>query len=287
MFNQFFSFLENINYKYYKFFNKIEHTGKIASCFRFIKFHLVRKQNNINFYANNADRINAIVNMLADEKSKKTYLAMIKFRQTRNKEDFPFSNNNEIPYFTKEIVSRFSKDEVFIDCGAYNGDTIDDFLKYCSEYKQVIAFEPLSENVEEIKKKYVKNSKITLINAGVYDKDDVVNFIGGGCGGRIFKTKNDEKNVKIQVKAIDNLNIESVTFIKMDVEGAELNALKGAEKTIIRDKPKLAICLYHSNEDMLSIAEYINKIVPEYKLYVAHYGPYPVFEGTVLYAILP
>jgi len=92
--------------------------------------------------------------------------------------------------------------------------------------------------------------------------------------------------MSIEVKSIDNLNLENVTFIKMDIEGAELNALKGAEKTLLRDKPKLAICIYHSNEDMICIAEYIHNLVPEYKLYVKQHFLFPSAASTVLYATM-
>lgn len=71
----------------------------------------------------------------------------------------------------------------------------------------------------------------------------------------------------------------------MDIENAELNALKGAVQTILRDKPKLAICIYHSNDDMLDIPEYIHSLVPEYKFYVRQHHILPWLE-TVLYAVL-
>jgi hypothetical protein len=74
----------------------------------------------------------------------------------------------------------------------------------------------------------------------------------------------------ITVVPIDDLvqTGERVTFIKMDVEGAELESLKGAEKTICRDRPKLAVCIYHKREDMVEIPLFIKKLVPDYKLYV-------------------
>jgi hypothetical protein len=77
---------------------------------------------------------------------------------------------------------------------------------------------------------------------------------------------------------------EKVTFIKADIEGAEMEMLKGAKETILKNKPKLAICIYHSDEDMLQIAEWIHNIVPEYKLYVRMHGKYPAGYETVLYA---
>lgn len=72
----------------------------------------------------------------------------------------------------------------------------------------------------------------------------------------------------------------------MDIEGAELNALKGAEKTIIKYKPKLAICIYHSNQDMVLIAEYIHNLIPDYKIYIRQHSLYPSAAETVLYALV-
>jgi len=222
-------------------------------------FSLVSNGNAASFFDQNAERVKAVANMLADEESKKIYLGMVKFRQTRCKKDYPFHAFKEEQYFIKKL--KLGKGEVFIDCGAFTGDTIDLFLRRCKEYKQIIAFEPDSKVFERLEKKHGNNSKITLINAGVYDK---------------------EQGTALKVRTIDGLNLENASFIKMDIEGAELNALKGAEKTILRDKPKLAICIYHSDEDMIRIAEYIRKLVPEYKLYVRHYG---FITETVLYAV--
>lgn len=85
------------------------------------------------------------------------------------------------------------------------------------------------------------------------------------------------------------INIDAVpecknaTFIKMDIEGMEWDALHGAVETIKRNHPKLAICIYHSDEDMIRIVEYIHEIAPEYKLYVRHHSKRE-YE-TVLYAV--
>ena len=238
-------------------------------------------KNAIAFFTENSERINAIANMLADEQSKREYLGMVKFRQTRCKKDYP-KFKYEPEYFFDKL--KLAQDEVFIDCGAYIGDTVDEFLKRCPEYKQIAAFEPDSKIFEKLKAKHGNNPKITLIKAGVYDKESEVLFEEHDGYSRINNELN-EQNVTIQVKTIDNLNLEKVSFIKMDVEGAELNALKGAEKTIIRDKPKLAICIYHSNEDMIHIAEYIHNLRLEYKLYVRQYSFYPLALDTILYAL--
>ena len=86
----------------------------------------------------------------------------------------------------------------------------------------------------------------------------------------------------IALDAYINKN-ERVTFIKFDIEGAELEALKGAKGIISSYRPKLAICLYHKKEDYWQIPYYVKELVPEYKLYIRHYSNYS--SETVLYAI--
>lgn len=88
---------------------------------------------------------------------------------------------------------------------------------------------------------------------------------------------------QIEVTTLDSeVGDDKVTFIKMDIEGSELNALKGARKTIMKYKPRLAICIYHKPEDIYEIPEYILSIVPEYRFWIRHYSSY-TWE-TVLYA---
>ena len=85
----------------------------------------------------------------------------------------------------------------------------------------------------------------------------------------------------IPIVALDNLEMTTISFIKMDIEGAEFDALRGGEKTIRRDKPLLAICVYHRKGDMPAIMDYLHTLVPEYQFWLRHYG---LFDDTVLYA---
>jgi FkbM family methyltransferase len=236
----------------------------------------------VGFFDRNAERVNAVAETLADEKSKKIYTGIIKYRQTRDKKDFPFYAVKERQYFIKELT--LGKNETYIDCGA-SGTSIDWFLRKCPKYKQIIAFEPDCRLFEILRKRFGNNPRIKLINAGVSDKNDKAAFSTHGDGTSHMIADGNRDNLissVIQTETIDGLDLERVSFIKMDIEGAELNALKGAEKTILRDKPKLAICIYHSLEDMIGIAEYIHKLVPEYKLYVRQYD---FVTETVLYAV--
>jgi len=287
MFRLFFNFISKFRQKN-KFFSIITHSALYSILFREY-LHLLKNRSYMQevsiYYTQNAERVNAIANMLADERSKENYLGMVKFRQTCKKKDYPLISD-ETQYFIKEL--NLNKDEVFIDCGAFIGDTIDNFLKYSPEYKQIVAFEPDLKSFEKLSKKYGANPKITLINAGTYNKNGEISFSGNGnANSKIIETLNGKSSntVNIKVLAIDNLNLENISFIKMDIEGAELKALEGAEKTILKNKPKLAISIYHSNEDMLNIAEFIHNTVPEYKLYVRQHCYYPFITETVLYAL--
>ena len=259
---------------------------KIYPIFKIMTNKKTRKQNEdaINFYTNNFERVKNVVAMLADEESKNVLLQLIKYRQRFQKEDFP-NSNVENQYFINEV--KFSNNEIFIDCGAYNGDTIDKFIKHCPNYACIVAFEPDKRNYYDLKKKYGHDKKVILHNAGCYDYDGEVQFkMIGNAMSKILFEHDGITGANICVKSIDNLLLNKVTFIKMDIEGAELNALKGAQKTILRDKPKLAVSIYHSHEEMLSIAEFIHALMPEYKLLIRHHGNYPNFGETVLYAVM-
>jgi hypothetical protein len=90
--------------------------------------------------------------------------------------------------------------------------------------------------------------------------------------------------IRIETDSVDHVcEGEKVTFIKMDIEGAELEALKGARNTICRHRPKLAICVYHRQEDLVTIPQYILSLHEDYRLYLRHYGDF--CTETVLYAV--
>ena len=96
-------------------------------------------------------------------------------------------------------------------------------------------------------------------------------------------TEDDKSKIeKIRIKKLDNYIEEQPTFIKMDIEGYELEALKGAEKILKTLKPKLAICIYHKEMDFYEIPLYLKSIVPEYKFKIRQH--YDALYDTVLYA---
>jgi len=242
----------------------------------------LHKKDSYVFFRRNRKRVNAVASSLADEISKEVYLGLIKSRSGLN--NYEKFTTSQIQYFENDFFT-YNENEFFIDCGAYTGDSIEKFIRFVPDYKGIISFEPIHTFFNVLKEKYDNNPKIQLINKGVWDKVEKFSFLEDGVASHISDSQGKENDSTIEVIPIDSLNIqEKVTFIKMDVEGAELNALKGVSQTILRDKPKLAICIYHSNYDMIQIAEYIHTLCPQYKLYVRHHSD--KLWDTILYGCL-
>ncbi len=186
-------------------------------------------------------------------------------------------------YFEKDILPVW-EDEIFIDGGCYDGRTVRQFVKYCGgNYKKIYSFEPDPGNYLRAAASFENNPvrDLTLLNKGLWDSDTTLTFTGGASqGARI----SDEGTTTIEVVSIDEIVGEDrVTFIKLDVEGAEYMALEGARETIKRCHPKLAVSIYHKPEDIFELPELILSMYEGYEFCFRHYqlGQYE----TILYCI--
>lgn len=188
--------------------------------------------------------------------------------------------NIKMQYFDE--VLPLEDGEVFVDGGCFGFETSKILLDKCKA-KKIYAFEPDKENQKKVSHKVneLGLSNVEIIPAGMWNCNTTLHFSSqGSILSRVAEDGEDE----IKAVAVDEVIDEKVTFIKMDIEGSELNALHGAAETIKRYKPKLAICIYHKLEDIIEIPQYIHSLVPEYKFYVRHYS-FGAAE-TVLYAII-
>ena len=177
------------------------------------------------------------------------------------------------------------EDEVFVDAGCLNCGTDIDFIEWNKgKYEQIYAFEPDNIMYEKclsiIENKNLK--KIEVVNKGLWSEKRQIGF-HHNTNTSLSKICDVVENVIETISLDEFMKGGKVTFLKMDIEGAELEALKGAAETIKRYKPRLAISIYHKVNDYIDIPEYILSLVPEYKLYIRHYSCYK-FE-TILYAI--
>lgn len=192
-------------------------------------------------------------------------------------------------YFGEDFIT-YGKNEVFVDAGCYTLYSSLTLRRLCKNLKKVYAFEPDPANYQYCLKEKERTNfeEAEIFPYGTWSTQTTLLFDATGNGSaRISQNSNEEvQSIHVNVVPIDNVITpgDKITFIKMDVEGSELESLKGAKQTIQRDKPKLAICIYHKPEDMTTIPLYIKELVSEYKLYVRHHS-----NGageTVLYAIM-
>lgn len=234
------------------------------------------------YLVNKASEFERLYNRLEDDFSRLTLENVLKGRISANLEYFrKVCVDNQ--YFPGDIVT-LENNEVFLDIGAFVGDTIAEIEKETNgNYKKIYCFEPDKNCINVLKKNVKEYKNVMIIEKGAWDKCETLYIQQDSEHGASFI--NEMGEYAIELDCIDNCidEGEHVTHIKMDIEGAELAALHGAQKIIKKNRPKLAICVYHKNEDILDISRYILSLVPEYKLFLRHHN----ISGTetVLYAI--
>ena len=226
------------------------------------------------FISENEEKFDFVYNHLADEESKKTYLDILNFKVSGRIEYLLNSFADKEKIYSD--ILKLSSDENIIDLGAYDGDTIREFLDYTGgNYSYITALEPDEKNFGKLLKNTEELFDISCLNMGAWDKKDTLIF--DSKAGR--NSKLSSKGKATEVIDVDSLQL-SPTFIKMDIEGAELKALSGAEKTIKKYQPKLYVCAYHRNEDLFTLPLKIWELNPDYKIYFRHSKYIPAWESN-------
>jgi FkbM family methyltransferase len=179
------------------------------------------------------------------------------------------------------------KNEFFIDAGGFDGKTTKDFFHWTQnnggEKGRSLIFEPNHIQYNVCRDNLQNCDNVKILNNGLWHKKETLKFHKASLGSHI--TSDGEEIIEaIGLDEYLKDEKEPVTFIKMDIEGAELNALKGAERIIREQKPKLAISIYHKPEDIWEIPSLVLDFVPDYKFYLKHYY-YLSFSDTVLFAL--
>jgi len=191
--------------------------------------------------------------------------------------------NNTSQYF--DLLTP-GEHESFVDCGCYDASTAFRFAGWCGNkgYDRIWCFEPDRDSYRKCKKLCAGFKSCTVYPYGISDRTGLVSFQSGRKEeSRIAKPEDETTGEVIETIALDKfLQGEQVSFIKMDIEGAELNALKGASCLISEQKPKLAISVYHKDEDIIEIPKLLLRLRPDYKLYIRHYSL--LLNETVMYA---
>lgn len=234
-------------------------------------------------YRQHREEIIECVDGFADEASKRLFVALWRYRLLGNLADLPTPTPVELQYFPQDVPA-WELPLRMIDCGAYTGDTLQFIRRHKIPTQAIVAFEPDPGNYKKLVACFGTWPEVeqhTLIPCGVYSSTVQMKFsASGGAGSAIT----EDGDVTIQCISIDEcLPAFKPNLIKMDIEGAEIEALLGAEKTIRANRPGLAISAYHTPHHIWQIPKLLKAWDLGYSFYLRTHL-HQEFD-TVLYAV--
>jgi len=209
----------------------------------------------------------------ADETSRAEYLAQVRYRLSLDDNLPPCLAPDDI-YFPDDLVS-LSADERFVDCGAFDGDSVRFFLKRRGSFGHIVALEPDPFNCQHLRGfvadlPEATQNKVTVIQSAVGARRQRVRFDVTGTAGSCVQGNG---SFEVDCAPLDELLRDTApTYIKMDIEGAEPDALAGARSIILKHAPVLAVCLYHCQEHLWQIPLQIRALSDRYHLFLRRYS---------------
>ena len=218
---------------------------------------------------------------------KKLRIAKQKYKLADNLYDeSTFCTNGGLDYLPNGITERLKEMDV-LDIGAFIGDSALIFNQF-SPHK-IYSFEPDPHNFDLLQKTIALNNlenKIVPIKKGLAAKEGSMTLQTDLAASTVHQTNDLQNGTKIEVTTIDSYVSENnlnVGLIKMDIEGAELDAIKGGLETIKKFQPILLIAIYHTPEDFFEIKPLIENIAPNYRFILKKLTPYhPTYETTLI-----
>ncbi len=208
-----------------------------------------------------------VYKLLQDDISKNQFYNILNFRNSYDLDYMRgFEPKEHLQYF--EPFLHLKKDgESFVDIGGFDGYTTEMFIRHCPEYKEIFFFEPEKNNMQVAKDRLKQYKNIHYLPLGLSNKKQTLRFSTSGSSSKI----SEDGELEINVDRLDDLIDRKITFLKMDIEGVEKEAIDGAQKLIKKYHPKLALSVYHKKDDFWKIPELVFSIRSDYKLYLRHY----------------
>ena len=232
--------------------------------------------------------IRSALHVFADNESRRQFVAHIRFRLWLDYKALPASSKGD--YFPPDVLAPLPSDVTFVDCGAYDGDTVRRFLgQQGGAFGRIYAFEPDEENCQRLRE-YVAAMgdevarRVHVCQAGVGARRERLRFNSTGNMSAAFDGTGD---VEVDVLPLQEVVEDdgSPLYIKFDVEGAEREALVGADPLIRRARPIIAISVYHRPDDLWELPLYLHALDLGYKLFLRTQGE----DGmdVICYAVQP
>lgn len=174
--------------------------------------------------------------------------------------------NNYRDYYDLDLL-QCDENDVVVDIGAYIGDSALDYIHTYRKYKKIYCYEITPDTVTALKKNLSPYENVEILNKGCGSKAGKM-YLQNDIGAESNTLSDSGNGAEIEVVTLDEDIKEKITLIKMDIEGAEQDALKGCVRHITQEHPKLLICVYHNNRDIWEIPRMITDWHDDYKLYL-------------------
>ena len=216
-----------------------------------------------------AEEVIAACSLWADDASRREYLAQLRFRLHGDFQCLPDPVQHTI-YFPPDLWAP-GVDEVFVDCGGYDGDTITTLLEQVSGVRSIFSFEPDPENFAKLAAKVAtlpQRKSVVLQQAAVGARAGTVMFSASATAASCVGVGSLAVDCMVLDEALGGV---TPTYIKMDIEGSELGALAGAENLIRHQAPLLAVSAYHRQDDLWRIPLFVHSLNRQYRFYLRPY----------------
>lgn len=255
---------------------KLPYVGEI---FQFV--HIAEapfKRMSFSYYEENIEKVKEVVELFQDDVSRKLFVAYFNARINDDSSYILDVKEGKGDYFVNDVYA-IGKQESFLDCGAFTGDTIQRFLAASlGQYKSIIAVELDSQNYqvleEYVRKERLKN--VNCINCGLWDKNGMVNVMRFAEDPQMTKIAEDTDGLVMHTRTLDSIWKESgmpdISIMKINYEVAIVETLSGAINMIRACKPKIAVTVGLRDDSMLEIPLLIKKILHQYKIYLRYRG---------------
>ena len=225
----------------------------------------------INYYNSHLSDLDYIRSRLADDTSCRVFDSLVEYKLSGRID--PLISCETLPSEAYENILRLGNDEVYVDLGAYRGDTVSEFLSFVDGYKKIYAVEPDKKNFSKLYEAY--GDTVCCINAAATDFVGKVPF---------DNKKGRNSHLSGQGSIIDATTVDSivsddgVSFIKFDVEGNEAAALRGCATTVARFRPRLCVAAYHRAHDLVDIPLQVLSLNPDYRVFLRHFPYIPAWD---------
>lgn len=234
----------------------------------------------------NWEAINKVFSLLEDDESKKVFISVLAYH-TSFQEHWLDDIQTENPIYFDSSVYHLGSEEIVVDGGAFVGDTWESFRINCNgHFRGYVAFEPNRNNFAKLAAIVANATGVEVVPSGLSRHSGTVRFLTSdkNVDAHVLG-ENESGGDEVTVVSLDDFFADrsAPTLIKMDVEGAEADAIIGATQLLVHSSPKLAISVYHYATDIWNIPLLIKRINPRYRIWLRHYSK--DIDDTVCYGI--